>query len=201
LETNINYRQVAASQLQAECDEVIWNYFRNDCKEAFAVIYFRFFNILLQKGLQVSCDRELVKDCIHDLFLEIWINKLKLTTPQSVKAYLIVSLQRKIFHKIKKIRSQQTEMEKFPIEFVLSKEDQIISEQQMHDQKYIIEKAVNSLSKRQKEAIRLKFYSNLTYEEIAGTMNISTESIYNLVSIAITNLQKGLNKQPEPSLY
>lgn len=189
------------SQFKDQVDEVLWNYFRKESKEAFAVIYYRFFNILLQKGLQVCVDRELVKDCIHDLFLEIWINKLKLTTPVSVKAYLIVSLQRKIFHKLKKIRSQQTEMEKFPIELVLSKEDQIISEQQMHDQKYIIEKAVNSLSKRQKEAIQLKFYSNLTYEEIAGTMNISTDSIYNLVSIAIINLQKGLTKQLEPSLY
>jgi RNA polymerase sigma factor (sigma-70 family) len=189
------------SQFNDQCDEVLWNFFRKDNKEAFAIIYYRFFNILLQKGLQVCVDRELVKDCIHDLFLEIWINKLKLTTPVSVKAYLIVSLQRKIFHKLKKIRSQQTEMEKFPIELVLSKEDQIISEQQMHDQKNIIEKAVNSLSKRQKEAIQLKFYSNLTYEEIAGTMNISTDSIYNLVSIAIINLQKGLTKQLEPSLY
>jgi RNA polymerase sigma factor (sigma-70 family) len=157
--------------------------------------------VLLQRGLQISSDRELVKDCIHDLFLEIWINKINLTTPLSVKAYLIVSLQRKIMRKLKKDRLQQTEMNRLPTEFVTSKEDQLISEQHIHDQQCMVFRAINSLTRRQKEAIHLKFFANLSYEEIAGTMKISTDSIYNLVSKAIINLQKGLTKEAEPKLY
>lgn len=197
----MNPKLAATSIYHQECDEVIWNALRNNNREAFAVIYYRFFNVLLQRGLQISCDRELVKDCIHDLFLEIWINKLNLATPLSVKAYLIVSIQRKIMHKLKKFRSKQTEMDRLPMEFVTSKEDQIISEQLMHDQQCMVNQAINSLTKRQKEAIQLKFYANMSYEEIAGMMKISTDSIYNLVSKAIINLQKELNKEAEPILH
>jgi RNA polymerase sigma factor (sigma-70 family) len=151
--------------------------------------------------LHICSDRELVKDCIHDLFFEIWKNKKKLSTPLSVKAYLIVSIQRKIIRQIKKIRSQQNEMESLPLGIVNSKEDQIISEQYKLDQQHLINRAVNSLTKRQKEAIHLRFYENLSYEEIAGMMNISTYSIYNLVSKAIENMHHGLTKEAEPRLY
>jgi RNA polymerase sigma factor (sigma-70 family) len=196
----MNPNLAVASVYDQHCDEAVWNFLMNNSKEAFAVIYYRFFKILLQKGLQVSSDRELVKDCIHDLFTEIWINKINLNTPLSIKAYLIVSLQRKIIRKLKKFRSQQTEMERLPLEFVTSKEEQLISEQHMHYQQYKVSCALNSLTKRQKEAIQLRFYSNLSYEEIAGTMKISTDSIYNLVSKAIINLQKGLTKKTDSSL-
>jgi len=197
----MNPNLAVASRYNQQCDEDVWNLLRDNNKEAFAVIYYRFFKILLQKGLQISNERELVKDCIHDLFLEIWINKINLATPISVKAYLIVSLQREIIRKLKKFRSKQTEMGRLPMEFVTSKEDQIISEQLMHDQQCMVIRAVNSLTKRQKEAIQLKFYENLSYEEIAGMMKISTDSIYNLVSKAINNMQKELTKETEPSLY
>ncbi len=197
----MNPKLAATSPYHQESDEVIWNSFRNNNKEAFAVIYYRFFKVLLQRGLQISSDRELVKDCIHDLFVEIWENKMKLAAPVSVKAYLIVSLQRKIIRQLRKFRSRKTEMDRLTLEFTTSKEDQLISEQHAQDQQFMVSRAINSLTKRQKEAIQLKFYANLSYEEIAGMMKISTDSIYNLVSKAIINLQKGLSKKAEPTFY
>ena len=92
-------------------------------------------------------------------------------------------------------------MERFPIEIVHSKEDQLISEQLTQDQKYLVNRAVDSLTKRQKEAIHLKFYANLSYDEIAGMMKISTDSIYNLISKAINTLQQELYKKTEPNFY
>lgn len=197
----MNLKLAATSPYHQACDEVVWIAFRNNNQEAFAIIYYRFFKVLLQRGLQLSSDRELVKDCIHDLFVEIWKNKSNLAKPLTVKAYLIASIQRKLFRQLKKFRSQKTEIERFPMEISCSKEDQLISEQHMQDQKYMVNRAVESLTKRQKEAIHLKFYANLSYDEIAGMMKISTDSIYNLISKAINNLQQELYKKTEPNLY
>jgi RNA polymerase sigma factor (sigma-70 family) len=196
----MNPNLAVTSVYNHHCDEAVWNIFRNNNKEAFALIYYRYFTILLQKGLQISCDRELVKDCIHDLFVEIWESKANLTTPLSVRAYLIASLQRKILRHLKKFRYQEAEHSKMPVEIVASKEEQIISEQHMNNQKFVITRAVNSLSKRQKQAIELKFYSDLSYDEIAQQMKISTDSIYNLVSKAINNLHQEFSKEAEPSV-
>lgn len=196
----MNPNLTVGSVYNQQCDEAVWNVLRNNNKEAFAVIYYRFFKILLQKGFKVSSDRELVKDCIHDLFVEIWENKANLATPVSVKAYLIVSLQRKIIRQLRKFRSQEAEHNRLPIEVVDSKEDQLISEQHLYDRQCVVTRAVNSLTKRQKEAIQLKFYTDLSYDEIADTMKISTDSIYNLVSKAISNLQREFSKEAELSL-
>lgn len=92
-------------------------------------------------------------------------------------------------------------MHKIPTEIVHSQEDQLISEQLTQDQRYLVSRAVDSLTKRQKEAIHLKFYSNLSYDEIAGLMKISTDSIYNLISKAINTLQQDLYKKAEPKPY
>jgi RNA polymerase sigma factor (sigma-70 family) len=195
----MNPNLAVASVYDQHCDEAVWNFLMNNSKEAFAVIYYRFFKILLQKGLQVSNERELVKDCIHDLFVEIWENKANLATPVSVKAYLIVSLQRKILRQLRKSRSQKAEHNRLPVEIVASKEDQIILEQHIYDTECVVTRAVNSLTKRQREAIHLKFYTDLSYDEIADMMKISTDSIYNLVSKAISNLQREFSKEAEPS--
>lgn len=50
------------------------------------------------------------------------------------------------------------------------------------------------LTKRQREALFLKFYANLSYTEIAGMMAISTGSIYNLISKSIDSMQHALGK-------
>lgn len=188
-------------EYEKDGDEVIWGDFRNGDKKAFATLYHRYFKTLIQHGLRVSGDKDLVKDCIHDLFMEIWKNKLNLCTPDSVKAYLISSLQRKVIRQLKKIRTRENGVHPWPIlDVVNSKEDQIISEQRKEEQCHKIKRALEVLTKRQKEAVYLKFYSNLSYTEIANLMAISTESIYNLVSKAMDNLQGELTKLPQHKL-
>src|SRR5882672_3461222 len=183
-------KPIYTTEYEKDCDEVIWGDFRNGDKSAFATLYHRYFKTLVQYGLRVSGDKDLVKDCIHDLFMEIWKNKLNLSTPDSVKAYLISSLQRKVIRQLKKIRTRENGVLQWPtLDFVHSKEDQIISEQRKEEQRRKINIALEALTKRQKEAVYLKFFSNLTYTEIANLMAISTESIYNLVSKAMDNLQ------------
>jgi RNA polymerase sigma factor (sigma-70 family) len=191
---------VTASAYHKECDEVVWNAFRDENQEAFAVIYYRYFTILLQRGLQICGDRELVKDCIHDLFVEIWKNKLHLSTPDSVKAYLVACIQRKLLRQLKQIRSRYSESKSTAVELDLSMEDKLIAEQLQVEQKCSIHKALDSLTKRQKEAIQLKYFANLSYEEIAEKMDISTDSIYNLVSKAMDSLQYEFSKEAEPKL-
>lgn len=183
------------------CDEVLWIDFRKGDKDAFALLYYRYFKILIQSAVAISDDRDLIKDCIHDLFMEIWKNKLKLGIPQSVKAYLVRSLQRKIIRQVKKAR---THLKKYSKEvnndgeIVNSIEKQIISQQLQEEQKKKVINVLQTLTKRQKEAVYLKFYANLSYPEIAGKMSISTDSIYNLISKAIDNMQHKFFQTPKP---
>jgi len=46
------------------------------------------------------------------------------------------------------------------------------------------------LPARQREVIFLKYYNNLSYEEIAGIMGIEQDSVYKLTYKALEKLQK-----------
>lgn len=178
-------------------DTTLWASFKKGDKDAFAVIYHRYHKILVQNSLRISADKDFIEDCVHDLFAEMWKNKQNLGFPQSVKAYLISSIQRKVIRQMKKTRlifqlKETDELNDLQIDF--SVERKIIAEQTRVEQQHTLFRAMKALTKRQKEAVYLKFYANLSYPEIAGKMAISTDSIYNLVSKAIDNMQVELGK-------
>ena len=66
--------------------------------------------------------------------------------------------------------------------------DQQISQEQSTE----LLRELNGLPARQKEAIFLKFFDNLSYEEIAGVMGIEQTSAYKIIYKALDNLQRRL---------
>jgi RNA polymerase sigma factor (sigma-70 family) len=118
-----------------------------------------------------------------------------LSQPDSVKAYLLSAIQRKLKRQTTRLRPHQNDIEKVKTLPVSNcREDQLIDDQTELEQKYVVDKALNSLTKREREAICLKFYSNLSYKEVAEVMSIRVDSIYNLISKGIDTLQVELNK-------
>ncbi|MBX2924016.1 MAG: sigma-70 family RNA polymerase sigma factor [Chitinophagaceae bacterium] len=191
----VNKRQI--------CDEVVWIDFKNGDRSAFALLYLRYYKILIHTGTGICDDKDLILDCIQDLFVELWKNKSGLGQPQSVKAYLTRSLQRKILRQLKRIRSglYHCQVETVPdTQTVQCVELKMIAEQFGKEQKSQVRKAITLLTRRQKEAVYLRFYANLSYAEIAGKMSISTDSIYNLISKAMGNMQQELGKIPVRTL-
>jgi len=177
-------------------DEKIWNDFRQGDKEAFSALYRRFFKLLIQSGLKITSDLDLIKDCVHDLFVNIWNSRTSLSTPDSVNSYLVISLRREILRQLKKSRLVQADIEKIEIEEKShSAEESLIVSQEIEEQENRMSAALKCLTKRQKEAIYLKFYANLSYIEIGKKMAIGSDSIYNLISKAIHNMIS-INKLP-----
>jgi RNA polymerase sigma factor (sigma-70 family) len=56
-----------------------------------------------------------------------------------------------------------------------------------------LQQALNTLTPRQREAIFLRFYEELSYEEIAGVLDISTKATYKIVARALLQLKRSLS--------
>ncbi|MFT3705664.1 MAG: sigma-70 family RNA polymerase sigma factor [Agriterribacter sp.] len=189
---------VNATLYTNEDDKACWIDFRNGDRQAFAILYYRYFTLLSQRSQVICDDKELVKDCIHDLFTSIWKNRQRLSIPYSVKAYLLRSIQRKMIREARKRRGCFIQYNNGLLaegSVVHSVERKIMADQSRQQQQRYLLNAIGTLSKRQQEAVYLKFYANLSYPEIAGKMAISTDSIYNLISKAIDNMQQKLSKK------
>ena len=84
----------------------VWKRFRLGDRFAFSEIYEEFADVLFAYGIKITNDRELVKDCIQDLFYNIYRYNIKLQRPEYLEFYLFRSLKNDIVRKMKSGRHQ-----------------------------------------------------------------------------------------------
>jgi hypothetical protein len=71
----------------------LWQQFQLGDPEAFSRLYGEYVQELYAQGLRVTPDAGLVKNCIHDLFVELWRNRQRVPQPDSVSRYLTEALR------------------------------------------------------------------------------------------------------------
>ena len=171
-------------------DTLLWQRFRTGDTVAFDQLVHRHFQSLYRYGVRLDADDEYVKDCIQDVFVELWQRQKTVNETEFVKFYLLKSLRRRIFRgRAKWGSSWESLQEDYRFEVEFSIESQLINQQSTYDQIRQLEALLNQLSRRQKEVIFLKFYQNLTHEQIAEVMAVNRQSVYNILHGALQRLR------------
>ena len=147
---------------------------------------------LFSYGVVLCRDADKVKDCIHDLFVYVWNFRERLSVPGSTKAYLMVSLRRRLFDKGPKINELTTDMDAVDQAGIVteSHEHRWIQHEDASARQMQLESALGRLSERQREIIYMKYYQQMDYEEIGSIMELNYQSARNLVTRALTSLRK-----------
>ncbi len=172
----------------------IWNQLKGGDKRALEEIYRAHVQRLYQYGRRFTKDDQLVEDCIQDLFIELWKNRKGLGDTDSVERYLLAATRRKIVRqltKLKKVSATDQESD-FPFSVELAIDQQLIDTEVSQENTLKIKQAFDELSKRQKEAIYLKYYAGLDYSEIEEVMKINYQSARNLVSGGLKKMKSTL---------
>lgn len=191
-ETNargINFLSVSSSQGD------LWEQFQQGNKDALGKIYRNHVDYLYNYGMHFCLDGERVKDCLQDLFRDLWIEREHLaTTVQNIRYYLLSSLRRRLLRSLQKERRYQSDSldDSFDFELIPSSEEVIIKDEIYNQQMLHLKEGISALSRRQREAIYLRFYQNLSYSEISKLMSMKVDSVYNLISKAIGLLKETL---------
>jgi RNA polymerase sigma factor (sigma-70 family) len=85
--------------------------------------------------------------------------------------------------------------------FLASCEAQLIDKQVSEEKNSVLNKALEKLTCRQKEVIFLRFYEELSYQEIAFLMSFkSVKSVRNVIYAAINHIKKNVAVDPKLSL-
>lgn len=173
---------------------LMWENLRNGNEKDFSHFYDSYVDFLFSMGMKYSNDRNLIKDSIHDLFIDLYKYRKKLTSNVNVKGYLVKSLKRKI-------NSNQEKAGKlFLKETILDSDHPTLIQENFiqGNDNVLLSKlmiAINKLPERQREVLSLKYHNELAYPEIAEIMNISVESARTLVYRTVKTLRKILNKE------
>lgn len=180
-------------------DEVaIWDQFRSGDQKAFTELYQHFVQPLYSYSMGVTSDKELIKDCLHDLFVELWRNHASIGPTTSVKYYLMASIKRKLVRHLETQMKNHVHHTNYMLDFseadysqeaiLIKYEDEIRTNKQLSN-------CLDMLSKRQREAISLRFFQNMDTDQISDSMKINPQSVYNLIFGALRVMKDGLTRE------
>lgn len=175
-------------------DMVLWSAFKSGDEKALVIIFNRFTPQMFNYGYKIARDRELVKDAVQDLFLDLWRKRERLGDTDSIKFYLFKSLRRKLTREKGKSDTQifVSIDEDHPVEFSPSPEAVMISEQTSVDKARRVQSLLDTLGPRQREAMFLRYFEELSCDQIARIMRLRRQAVYNLLHQSLTRM-KGKN--------
>jgi len=164
-------------------DQEIWNRFLEGDKDALSRVFINYHDDLFNYGMKLASDTDIVKDAIQDLFLKLWKNRQNLHAVQILKPYLFKSLRRHIHDSIElnkpwhSIRPEEEAV--FQVEY--SHEDFLIDQQINNENYQKVICALNQLTPRQREAIYLRYFEDMDFENIAQVMDMNVQSVRNVI--------------------
>ena len=160
-------------------------------QNAFLTIYQNHYQALFSYGFSITTDKELTKDCIQELFLEIWKTRITLNKEVgNIRSYLFTWLRRKISYALSRLAKAKSLVGmQDPTLNQSSYVDLLIAFQQSEEKKDHLRVALKKLTKKQLEIIRLKFFDKLSYAEIAAKTSLAPRTVYNLIYEAIRHLR------------
>jgi RNA polymerase sigma factor (sigma-70 family) len=161
---------------------------------AFSVLYDRYIRSLTNYGLRFTDDVETVRDCLHDIFVSIWTRRETLRISSSVKSYLVKSVRTAVCQKV--LRNRKTgpvtddDDGGIPFHFAISPEESLLDSEKSRHLYQRVQELLGKLTPKQKEVIYLRYYHDLSFEEIAGQLDLSVKACYKLMHRAMQELRQ-----------
>ncbi|MHA4806895.1 RNA polymerase sigma factor [Flavitalea flava] len=172
-----------------------WARLKAGHRDALLVIYNAFYVGLVNYGVKLTGDRELVKDCITQILLRLWEKRKDLPNVENVRGYLITSLHNELVSQLKARNVRVTRHKDMTRDWPATElpyEELLINSQLDHDRKEQIRKAFVTLTARQLELLQLKYYEDLSYDEIALRCRITKRTAYNIIQKGLVLLKQQL---------
>lgn len=160
-------------------------------QEAYAAVYRFYYRRFYNYGRKFTDDETLVEDAVQETLLTIWDKRHKLSSIDYAGTYFYTSFRYTLFGKLKQKRRivDHTIAGEEP-EF--SADQIIIAKETEAGLKEQLQKALTTLTARQREAVFLRFYEGLPYEEVASVLNITTKATYKIMARALAQLKENL---------
>lgn len=180
---NIRKREEAAQTLLAA--------YRQGDQNAFMSLYDMYAEMLLNYGLCITSDKELVKDCVQDMFIKL-ISKSQDLQVTKVTSYLLISLRNRLLDEFRrKNYMTETAVEDIRISSttVEDVENSYILDESSLNNVRKVQILMDELTPRQRQVFTLYYIEQRKYEDICDIMQMNYHSVRNLVHRGMLKLR------------
>lgn len=158
----------------------------------FTDLYDKTIDDLFDFGTKFTTDRELIKDCIQDVFVKLYTKKDELVSVSNIESYLYVSLRNRINDEFRRnthisdnginenqMKSIADDSEAFDMENIEESQKKVNK----------LKEFIGCLSPRQRQIIQLYYVEQRKYDDICNIMGIDYQSVRNLMHRSLLKLR------------
>ncbi|MBS1565274.1 MAG: sigma-70 family RNA polymerase sigma factor, partial [Bacteroidetes bacterium] len=139
---------------------------------AFQLIYDRYRNRIYKLAVRYLSSPVLAQEIVQDVFLKLWFERANIRWEYPLEGWLVTVARNQLINQLKKLARDWRAIDEAGIIDTLS-ENPIFDRLKEKEYQQLLNKAIESLSDKQKEVYRLVRHEQLSYLRVAEKMNIS----------------------------
>jgi len=171
-------------------DPTCWARLKKSDPAALGELYDAYVDKLFLAASALTDNREMAKDALQEVFIELWNYRETIGDIQYPQSYLVKVLRSILLKKLKKESSKKYSSVEETLRCLdNNREENFISSDTDREMSQKLSHAMARLTTRQKLILRLHFYEGLSYEQIADQLSMNYQSVNNLAFRTIRHLR------------
>lgn len=163
-----------------------------DDSQAFDQLMGHYYPKVLRMAYLISGSHADSEDIVQETFVLCWMNRKKIKEPEYFGNWIYKTLTREAWRFCRKSRREQ------PVEEVYGKEEpgtaSVLEEVMMRSHEEELYKAIKKLPVKQRTAVVLYYFNQMSAKEIAGIMGCLEGTVKSRLHTARSNLKQELEK-------
>lgn len=170
----------------------VYRLYSNDVM-AFDAIYNKYHQAIYRNIYKFTKDDDVSQDIMQDIFIVLWEKRMEIKPDKSLSGWLFVlSFNRSISYLRRKLRETSVIS---AITFDEAEPD-VDCIKVIDDQYDLLHEAIDQLSPQKKKVFTLCKLEGKTYEEAAGTLNLSKHTVKEYLGHALASVKSHVNNSP-----
>jgi RNA polymerase sigma-70 factor (ECF subfamily) len=177
-----------------------FNRIANDDVQAYEELFNEYYKFLCSYAFGLTKERHIAEEIVEDFFVDLWNNRQKIKITTSIRSYFVVSIHNRSLNYLQ--REKPKFISSYDIANLIDNEGSIgnrlidieVPSLLTNELENVLLQAIDKLPHNCKEIFTLSRFSNLSYEEIAGKLNISSNTVKTQIKIALTKLRDNLKE-------
>lgn len=182
---------MATNQLKERTRKLVADFCTGN-DQAYAQLYDLYVNMLFNYGMKMTQNHELLKDCIHDVFVKVYTKRGDKNAINNFASYLLISLKNRLLDEFRRqtfTTEEAAESYEFRVATENVEQDYLLTEHE-EMQSAQVARLMNHLTRRQRQAITLYYLEQRKYDEICQIMQMNYHSVRNLMHRGMLKLRE-----------
>jgi RNA polymerase sigma-70 factor, ECF subfamily len=164
---------------------------KQDDRTVFNTIFLKYHAVLCRISFRVVNDVDVAKDAVQEVFIKLWRNRKELTINSSLEAYLKRAVLNTSLNYIES-RKKFISLSDVAAAPHYAAENTVEQQQSSDELSLHIDKAVNNLPIRTKAVFTLIRFEEMSYKEVANSLDISLKAVEKEMMKALKLLREEL---------